>query len=225
MLYALLVTPSMARAQADSNAHRYAFVVLRSGPESAKKTPEERKTVQAGHMANINRLAEEGVLLVAGPFGLPNPDPTRRGIFIFDVSDLERARTLTSTDPAVQAGVFAMDLYPLETTADLHVPQAADRKVMADAKAAGKDPNANFPMHNYTLGFFSGADTARAALVKAGALLVGRIGDNRWLAILDAPDVAKAEAMLAPVKADLEKIDLTPWYASANILTLKGSAR
>ncbi len=203
-----------------AGTHRYVLVVLRSGPDAAKKTADERTQIQAGHMANIGRLADEGVLLVAGPFGRPNPDPTRRGIFIFDVDSLERARALTSTDPGVQSGVFAMDLYPLETSADLRAVQAADRKVMADAKAAGKDPNANFPMHNYTLGFFTAGERGDSALTKAGALLAGRIGDGKWLAILDAPDLARAEALLAPVRADFDSVDLTPWYASASLLTL-----
>lgn len=200
--------------------HRYVFVVLRSGAEAAKKTPDERTQIQAGHMANIGRLADEGVLLVAGPFGRPNPDPTRRGIFIFAVDSVDRARALTNTDPGVQSGVFAMDLYPLETESDLHVVQAADRKVVAEAKAAGKDPNANYPMHNYTLAFVTGGERVSAALTKAGALLVGRIGPDTWLAILDAPDTARAEALLAPVRAEIDKADLSPWYASASLLVL-----
>ena len=205
--------------------HSYVFVVLRSGPTSGQKTAEERKTIQAAHMANINRLADEGVLLVAGPFGSPNPDPSRRGIFIFDVEDVERARALTNTDPGVQAGVFGMDLYPLTTTADLRAVRAADLKVMADAKAAGKDPNKNFPMHTYTLAFVSGDRRVERAMVAAGALLVGRLGDSQWLVILDAPDRERADALLAPVRGELDAVDMSPLWASASLLTLARDAK
>ncbi len=203
-----------------SAEHGYVFVVLRSGANSGQKSAEERKAIQAAHMANINRLADEGVLLVAGPFESPNPDPTRRGIFIFDVDSVERARELTNTDPAVQAGVFGMDLYPLATQADLRAVQAADRKVMADAKAAGRDPNQNFPMHTYTLAIVTGGERVGPALSSRGALLVGRIAPDQWLAILDAPDRARAEELLAPVRGDLGAVDLSPWWASASLLTL-----
>ena len=87
--------------------HHYVFVALRRGANAEQKSAEQRQVIQAAHMANINRLADEGVLLVAGPFGSPNPDPTRRGIFIFDVDSVERARELTNTDPGVRARAVA----------------------------------------------------------------------------------------------------------------------
>jgi uncharacterized protein YciI len=60
-------------------------------------------------MANINRLAEEGKLIVAGPF---EDNGELRGIFVFNVATLEEAKTLTETDPAVQAGRLIMELHP-----------------------------------------------------------------------------------------------------------------
>ena len=69
---------------------------------------------------------------------------------------------------------------------------------MADAKAAGKDPNKNFPMHTYTLAFVSGDGRVGRAMVSAGALLVGRLGDSQWLVILDAPDRERARGPARP---------------------------
>ena len=40
-----------------------------------------------------------------------------------------------------------------------------------------------------------------------------------WTEDFDA-DLARAEALLAPVRADFDSVDLTPWYASASLLTL-----
>jgi uncharacterized protein YciI len=73
-----------------------------------EKTPATEE-IQKGHMANINRLAEMKKLIAAGPFG---DDGRLRGIFVFRVASLEEAKTLTSTDPAVQAGRLAMDIHP-----------------------------------------------------------------------------------------------------------------
>src|SRR5690606_10757852 len=62
-----------------------------------------------GHMDNINRLAEEGKLIVAGPLG--KNDQTYRGIFILDVPSIEETETLLQTDPAIQAGLLDFELY------------------------------------------------------------------------------------------------------------------
>ena len=35
-----------------------------------------------------------------------------RGIYVFDVKDVEEARRLTETDPAVQAGSLTLELHP-----------------------------------------------------------------------------------------------------------------
>jgi uncharacterized protein YciI len=60
-------------------------------------------------MANIHRMAEEGSLVLAGPF---MDDGEYRGIYIFNVSTVEEARALTETDPAIKAGRLAMELHP-----------------------------------------------------------------------------------------------------------------
>lgn len=77
-----------------------------------KWTPEKTpatEDLQKAHLANINRLAQMKKLVVAGPFG-DNGD--LRGIFVFRVASLEEAKTLATTDPAVQAGRLAIDLHP-----------------------------------------------------------------------------------------------------------------
>jgi uncharacterized protein YciI len=59
-------------------------------------------------MANINRLAKMGKLVLAGPF---YEDGDRRGVFIFKTESLSEAQALTDTDPAVIAGRLKIDLY------------------------------------------------------------------------------------------------------------------
>lgn len=85
----------------------YVMAFLKSGPikiEDAAK----RQELQSAHLANIRRLAEEGKLLLAGPF---IGKGELRGIYIFDVQTLEEAEALTSTDPAIKAGTLVMELH------------------------------------------------------------------------------------------------------------------
>lgn len=86
----------------------YVFGLLVRGPDAATRTPDELKTIQAGHMANIGRLSELGKLVLAGPFAAGGD---RRGVFVFKVDSIEEAKALCDTDPAVQAGRLAVELY------------------------------------------------------------------------------------------------------------------
>jgi len=92
----------------------YYMAFLRRGPAwSAERTP-EAVAASEGHMANIQRLAACGKLLIAGPFdvGANPPSDALAGIFIFDVPTLEEAVALTQTDPAVKAGRFTIEVMP-----------------------------------------------------------------------------------------------------------------
>lgn len=91
----------------DYGMRKYVMAFLLRGDKVSEFTPEQRSEIQAGHMANIGKMAEMGKLIVAGPF-MGNDE--LRGIYIFDVQTLEEARALTETDPAIKAGVLKMDL-------------------------------------------------------------------------------------------------------------------
>lgn len=72
-------------------------------------TPEEDQVVEA-HLAYLQTLTEQGVVLLAGR--TLNEDPTSFGIVILDVaSEAEADRTMRE-DPAVRAGVFRPELFP-----------------------------------------------------------------------------------------------------------------
>lgn len=93
----------------DYGMKTYIMAFLRSGKVSSKNKAES-DSLQMEHLKNIIRLAEEGVLLLAGPF--MSNDQDIRGIYVFDVKTVEEARKLTETDPAIQAGVLEMELIP-----------------------------------------------------------------------------------------------------------------
>jgi uncharacterized protein YciI len=102
---------------------RYVLVVLKTGP-TRMPDGEARTAMFAGHMANIQRLAKEGKLAVAGPF-MPS-DYGWRGLFIFAVESVEEAKTLTETDPVIVNGEMVAEYHPwygsaaLMATAELH---------------------------------------------------------------------------------------------------------
>ena len=86
----------------------YIFGLLVRGPKWTATPSEDTQKIQAGHMANINRLAEMGKLVLAGPF-FSGGD--RAGVFIFKLDSIEEAQALTNTDPAVMAGRLKIELH------------------------------------------------------------------------------------------------------------------
>lgn len=92
----------------DLGMKKYVMAFLKSG--SVKLTDStERKNLQMAHMKNIQRMANEGKLIIAGPF---LDDQEIRGIYIFNVETIEEAKVLTETDPAIIAGSLVMELHP-----------------------------------------------------------------------------------------------------------------
>ncbi len=93
----------------DFGMKNYVFVILKTG-DNKTTDKEELNKLFRGHMENIQRLVDEKKLIVAGPFG--ENDKTWRGLFILDVKTVEEAAALVQTDPAIKAGIFAVDLVP-----------------------------------------------------------------------------------------------------------------
>jgi len=93
----------------DYGMKSYVFVILKTGTYNPHEK-EVRDSLFTGHMKNINRLVEENKLIVAGPFG--KNDLQYRGLFILDVKDLDEAKKLVDTDPAVKAKIFDVELIP-----------------------------------------------------------------------------------------------------------------
>jgi uncharacterized protein YciI len=87
---------------------KYVMAFLKAGPVKIQDSV-KRAELQRLHLRNILRLAEEGTLILAGPF-LDNQET--RGIFIFNVATVEEARTIAESDPAVKAGTLTLELHP-----------------------------------------------------------------------------------------------------------------
>lgn len=87
---------------------KYVLAYLRKGP-NRDRSKEEESELQKAHMQNIEKMAADGKLVLAGPF---LDDGEVRGIYIFNVETIEEAEALTNTDPAIQAGSLVMELVP-----------------------------------------------------------------------------------------------------------------
>ena len=89
----------------------YQMVFLYKGSNRNQDSLEVEK-IQAEHLANIKRLADEEKLIVAGPF---LDDKDLRGIFIFDVETEEEVRDLVETDLAIKTGRLRYEIHPWMT--------------------------------------------------------------------------------------------------------------
>ena len=94
---------------------KYVIAFLKKGP-NRDLDPAKANELQMAHLKNIGKMADEGKLVLAGPFF---GDGDLRGIYIFNVESLEEAEKLTNTDPAIQVGSLVMELKEWYGTAAL----------------------------------------------------------------------------------------------------------
>lgn len=104
----VLILISFVFVTALCTAQSFTFVFLNSRKDKQELPPEEVKKIMDGHMANINRLAKEKKLAVAGPFDGGG------GIFIFNTSSVDTAAKWLSTDPGVQAKRWNIEILPYQ---------------------------------------------------------------------------------------------------------------
>jgi uncharacterized protein YciI len=100
----------------DYGMKSYVLVVLKKGTSNIndKNIPD---SIFRGHMANIQRLANENKLVLAGPTG--ENDKGYEGIFIFNTADTNAAKQWLSTDPAVISHHLDAEIYAWYGTAAL----------------------------------------------------------------------------------------------------------
>lgn len=93
----------------------YVLALLKAGPNRNQDSATAAR-LQAAHLANIQRMAQEGKLVLAGPF---MDEGELQGIYVFNVETVDEARALTESDPAIKAGRLVMELHPWYGTAAL----------------------------------------------------------------------------------------------------------
>jgi uncharacterized protein YciI len=85
---------------------KYWMVFLKKGPDR-NQSDADAALIQKKHIANIERLAKSGKLLVAGPF---DDDGDLRGIFIVDCADSTEAANMVNTDTAIITGRLSYEI-------------------------------------------------------------------------------------------------------------------
>jgi uncharacterized protein YciI/uncharacterized damage-inducible protein DinB len=209
----------------------YQLGLLRRGPNSGTGTKEEAEKIQAGHMANISKMAADGKLFAAGPMG-DNGD--LRGIFIFRGISLEEARALAAEDPAIKANRLKLDLFPW-----MAAPKNIGGKIMEEYK---KDPKVPMTMtkHHFVLlkrnaNAAAGASAdmqklqlahlwnVRRLLDEGKAVAAGPVGNAGDLAGIfvfatESMEEAKAWAENDPmVKAGHLVAEIHPWFVAKEV--------
>jgi uncharacterized protein YciI len=99
----------------DYGMKKFILAFLKRGPHREADAAKAAE-LQRAHLKNIERMAEMGKLVLAGPF-LGSGDI--RGIYVFDVASIEEAEALTKSDPAIEAGSLEMELHEWYGTAAL----------------------------------------------------------------------------------------------------------
>ena len=104
----------------------YVLVILKTG-DAKIEDKALRDSLFRGHFANINKLADEGKLVVAGP--LEKNENQYRGIFILDVKTFAEAGLLLQNDPTVSQGIFKPEMYEWYGSAALPVYMQTHKKI------------------------------------------------------------------------------------------------
>lgn len=226
----------------------YVFAFLVRGTPREPISPERAAELGQGHMANIRRLADERSLLVAGPFGDPRPDARLRGLFVFDTARLADARALVVTDPAIEAGSLAAELYSFRSATPLRELPELYAAFERERRAADPDAPA-FEGRSYALVLAAdgaAAERALAPLVAEGRVLYhGRLrpgseGTERWteglvtgglvggaLFCLDETDIEVARSRVEAAAAAAGEVlewQVLHWWASSALTRLPARA-
>lgn len=218
----LIAAASVVPAAAETKT--YTLVYLKTGPQSGQLPEAEAKTAFEGHFANMNRLAEERKLLVAGPFGDQRHDVDLRGLFVLDTAKDEEARAWAGTDPTVKAGVFLLDYHRLTT--DAGFAAALDRHFAREAKAKqeGRQLELQETMRGYVWLIAADREKARRELAPLLAekkvFLVGDLDASQLLVLLDAEKIAQAKERYGAVLARVGEHQLDEWYGSNELAKL-----
>ncbi|MDA8094558.1 MAG: YciI family protein [Betaproteobacteria bacterium] len=79
--------------------------------EDAPGSLEKRREARPAHLARLERLQDDGQLVLAGPMpAIDSPDPGPAGflgsLIVADFPSLDEAQSWADADPYVQAGVY-----------------------------------------------------------------------------------------------------------------------
>ena len=95
----------------------FTFVLLRRGPRADEYTDAELEEIQAGHLGFLDRMHQQGHMILSGPF-TDQEDETKRGFSLYRTS-LDETKRLLEDDPALRAGRMAAEVMTWLTKRDV----------------------------------------------------------------------------------------------------------
>lgn len=104
---------------------KYVLVILKTGPNKVAEGP-ARTEMFKGHFANMQRLADEKKLAMAGP--LDGVDGWR-GVFVFATADIEQAKSYVATDPVIIKGEMIAEYHAFYASAGLMMVNEVHKKI------------------------------------------------------------------------------------------------
>ncbi|MBS0198790.1 MAG: hypothetical protein JSR77_18745 [Planctomycetes bacterium] len=222
VLVAAVLLGGCASRELSGGNERYTLVYLTTGP--ATPSAEDRKAIFAGHMANIQRLADERKLVIAGPFNKP-ANPAWRGIFVFDVATVVEADAIVATDPGIMSGVFSHESYTFKSVSDLRkVPKFERELNAAKGEAQRQDPAAN--IRGYVMVKAEDARRMQGALIDSHLsdkiIWWGRADSGRFAVfVIDSANADEVRAALSAPGIDSGPFVADGWWASKSLERLR----
>ncbi len=236
LAFCLTLIASVAQAQSKAESkppqfdnEQYQFGLLVRGPKSDGGDTTEIQKLQAGHMANINKMAQAGKLFAAGPI-LDNGD--LRGIFIFRAASIDEAKALAADDPMIKAERLKLEILPWFGSKGIGV------KAMEEHR---KNPEMKWTMKKHHLvllrrGTQTGQPSSEAQklqldhlwhirrMMDEGKMLAAgpflNNGELRGIFVFntESAEEAKAWAEADPmVKAGWLKVEIHPWLVAKEV--------
>lgn len=120
-----------SKTGADEHGMRHVLAILRTAPTRVPDG-EKRDAMFVGHFANIERLAKEGKLALAGPF--VKDAEGWRGLFVFAVESIDEAKALTATDPVIANGEMVAEYHAWYGSAAIMLIPELHQKLQPPAK-------------------------------------------------------------------------------------------
>ena len=94
------------------DVEKFWFGILERPKNAPQYSAAKSNKLQAGHLANITKMANDGLLAMAGPFLSDEP---RRGLLIFFTKDISQIKRAVAADPLIQAKRLELKLIPWYT--------------------------------------------------------------------------------------------------------------
>ncbi len=198
----------------------FTFVYILTGPATDIDAQTQQEAFK-GHFSNMSRMAEDGDLLIAGPYWQPQTWDDMRGMWIFATDDIDEALKHAGTDPTGQLGIFVFQALQLKTDDQLMELPRLERE---EKQRRAEDPNDDGERRGR--GYFWATapidETNEPNRVEGIALLgtlIGhedtRVKEDHWLILLDATTPEDANQVLKDSGCDPENWNIDQWYGSA----------